>query len=144
MDGPSNWVVAGVDKLAELAGEGAMAEEWTVEMPEREPTYPWLRLLESELQREPKPSSRKRAGRPRNTFPRRRVRAALTEDEQAALDTLVDALSEHMQRAIHRGHLIAFMTFRLRSQLQRGHEIVLPDDIDSFVALAKYLDASAR
>lgn len=113
-------------------------------MPEKEPTYPWLRLLESELQREPKPTSRKRAGRPRNTFPRRRVRAALTEDEQAALDELVEALSERMGRVIHRGHLIAFMTFRLRNQLQRGHAIALPDDVDSFVALARYLDASAR
>jgi len=112
-------------------------------MPEKETPYPWLRLLETELRQEPKPVKRRRAGRPRNTFARRRVRMSLTEDEQEALDHLVDLLSQRMGRVIHRGHLIAFMTFRLRNQLQRGQQIVISEDVDSFVALAKHLDAGA-
>jgi bisphosphoglycerate-dependent phosphoglycerate mutase len=113
-------------------------------MPEKEPAYPWLRLLETELQQEPKPVKRRRAGRPKNTFARRRVRMSLTSDEQYALDHLVELLSERMGRTIHRGHLIAFMTFRLRNQLQRGQQIVIPEDVDSFVALAKHLDSASR
>jgi hypothetical protein len=106
----------------------------------KETTYPWLRLLELEFEEEPKPIKAKRRGRPRNPFPRKRVRASLTEDEQAALDELVDLLSQHMRRPIHRGHLIAFMTFRLRNQLQQGDRVALDEEINSFVALAKYLD----
>ncbi len=113
-------------------------------MPDKEPTYPWLRLLELELKQEPRPVKRRRPGRPKNAFPRKRVRSALTEDEQAALDELVELFSERLGRTIHRGHLIAFMTFRLRQQLQRGQEIVIPEEIDSFVALAKYLDSHSR
>ncbi len=113
-------------------------------MNEKELPYPWLRLLELELTQEPKPAKRKRPGRPRNRFPRRRVRSSLTADEQAALDELVDLLAERMGRAIHRGHLIAFMTFRLRSQLQQGDDLALREDIDSFQALARYLDAAGR
>ncbi len=113
-------------------------------MSKKETTYPWLRLLELELIREPKPAARKRPGRPRNAFPRKRVRTSLTEDEQAALDDLVDLLSQRMGRPIHRGHLIAFMTFRLRSQLQQGDKIVIGEEVDSFAALAKYLDTLSR
>lgn len=113
-------------------------------MSAKEPTYPWLRLLELELKQEPRPVTRRRPGRPKNAFPRRRVRASLTEDEQVALDELVELLSKQLGRAIHRGHLIAFMTFRLRSRLQKGEEIALNKDIDSFQALAKFLDDRSR
>ncbi len=109
-------------------------------MPAEETIYPWLRLLELELKQEPKPVERKKPGRPKNRFPRKRVRASLTYDEQRALDELVEHLSEQMGRSIHRGHLIAFMTFRLRSKLQRGGELAVRPDIDSFQALARYLD----
>jgi len=103
--------------------------------------YPWLRLLELELA-EPKRTETRRPGRPRKPFPRRRVRSALTEDEQATLDDLVDLLSERFGRRVHRGHLIAFLTFRMRSKLQgKNREIVLPEEVDSFVALSKYLDS---
>ena len=106
-----------------------------------EPTYPWLRLLELELEQQPKPVERRRPGRPSNRFPRKRVRMSLTEDEQGALDALVDLLAERMGRGIHRGHLVAFMAFRLQSQLQNGAELALPEGIDSFQALARYLDS---
>ncbi len=105
-----------------------------------EAKYPWLRLLELEFEEESKPAKRKRPGRPRNPFPRKRVRSALTKDEQTALDDLVDVLSEKMGRTIHRGHLISFMTFRLRNQLLRGDELESLEGVDSFVSLAKYLD----
>ncbi len=113
-------------------------------MPENEPTYPWLRLLELELGEEPKRAKRRRPGRPKKAFPRKRVRSALTEGEQAALDELVEVLSDRMGRPIHRGHVIAFMTFRLRNRLQRGQDISIPEDVDSFVGLAKYLDSRSR
>lgn len=113
-------------------------------MPDDETTYPWLRLLELELGEEPRPPKRKPPGRPKKPFPRQRVRMSLTDDELAALDDLVESLSEKMDRSIHRGHLIAFMTFRLRNQLLRGQEIVIPEDVDSFVALARHLDSRSR
>lgn len=107
----------------------------------KETTYPWLRLLELELGEEPKPVKRKRPGRPKNPFPRKRVRVALTEDETAALDELLDLLAKRMERPIHRGHLISFLAFRLRSHLQQGDKVVLPENIHSFVDLARYLDS---
>lgn len=112
-------------------------------MPEAD-RHPWLRLLELEVTKdEPEPTKRRR-GRPKNPFPRKRVRSSLTEDEKAALDELVELLSEHLGRSLHRGHLIAFMTFRLRDQLRQDGELVLDDDIDSFVDLAEYLDERGR
>jgi hypothetical protein len=105
-----------------------------------ETTYPWLRLLELEFEEEPKPVKRKRPGRPKNPFPRKRVRASLTRDEKAALDELVAVLSERMGRKISRGHLIAFLAFRLRSQLQREGKYEIGEGVDSFVSLARYLD----
>lgn len=113
-------------------------------MTQDEKTYPWLRLLELELKQEPKRAKRRRPGRPKNPFPRARVRASLTQDEKAALDELVDLFSERMGRSLHRGHVIAFMTFRLRNQLQQDSGLSLDEDIDSFAALAKYLDAHYR
>lgn len=113
-------------------------------MTEKEPKYPWLRLLELELEEAPRPVSRRRPGRPRSAFSRKRVRSSLTEDEKAALDGLVDFLSEHMGKALHRGHLIAFMTFRLRTQLEKDGELSISEDIDSFRALSKYLDSRER
>lgn len=113
-------------------------------MPDEETTYPWLRLLELELGEERRPPRRRSPGRPRKAFPRKRVRTSLTQDELTALDDLVEALSEKMERPIHRGHVIAFMTFRLRNQLLRGQEIAIPEDVDSFVGLARYLDSRSR
>lgn len=108
-------------------------------MPE-ETKYPWLRLLELELAKS-KPAKKKRPGRPRNPFPRKRVRSALTEDEHAALDDLVRILGERFGKQVHRGHLISFLTFRLREDLQgRGKKLNIPNDIKSFVDLAEYLD----
>jgi hypothetical protein len=68
----------------------------------------------------------------------------LTDDELSALDELVDYLSAHMDRPLHRGHLIAFMAFRLRNQLQREDGLKLEDGVDSFMELAKYLDERRR
>jgi hypothetical protein len=113
-------------------------------MTKDEKTYPWLRLLELELKQQPRPTKRRRPGRPTNPFPRKRVRSSLTDDEKAALDELVDLFSERMGRSLHRGHVIAFMTFRLRNQLQGDGGLELEDDIDSFAALARYLDAHPR
>ena len=106
----------------------------------KEITYPWLRLLELELQEEPKPVKRTGPGRPKKPFPRKRVRISLTEDEARALDELVQLFAERMGRPIHRGHLISFLLFRLRSRLQQGDKLVLPENVDSFVALARLLD----
>jgi hypothetical protein len=106
-----------------------------------EPKYPWLRLLELEVS-DTKPDKKKKKGRPKNPFPRKRVRSSLTDDEKAALDDLVDMLAERFEKQVHRGHLISFMTFRLRSRLQgQGREIDLPEDIKSFVDLAAHLDS---
>jgi hypothetical protein len=113
-------------------------------MSHKETTYPWLRLLELEFGEETKPVKRKRPGRPRKPFPRKRVRVSLTEDETAALDELLDLLAERMGRPIHRGHLVSFLTFRLRNSLQHGDKILLPEDIHSFVDLARYLDSKGR
>ncbi len=106
-----------------------------------ETKYPWLRLLELEFEETPKPVKRKRPGRPRNPFPRKGYKIGLTEDEKTALDELVGVLSERMGRVISRGHLVSFMTFRLRNQLQRDGEYEIEREIDSFVSLSRYLDA---
>jgi hypothetical protein len=109
---------------------------------EREKTglYPWLRLLELEVQPQPHPTPRMGRGRPPNPFPRKPVHVTLTEDELSALDGLAVSLSEHFDSRLHRGHIIAFMAFYLRSRLGKGDAISLPAEIQSLSDLARYLD----
>jgi hypothetical protein len=107
---------------------------------EKTTLYPWLRLLELEVQPQPHPTPRMGRGRPPNPFPRRPVHVTLTEDELAALDGLAQALSAHFDSRLHRGHIIAFMAFYLRSRLQRGNAVNLPQEIASLSDLARYLD----
>ena len=104
--------------------------------------YPWLRLLELEIQQ----PDRERAqphrgrGRPPNPFPRHPIHVTLTEDELAALDRLAEFLSERVGR-LHRGHLIAFITFYIQSKLLTGAgDLSLPADVRSLSDLAHYLD----
>jgi hypothetical protein len=102
--------------------------------------YPWLRLLELELAA-PKPEMKRPRGRPANAFPRVRVGASMTRDELNVLDQIVELLRGRFNRPIHRGHVIAFMAFQLRNRLQgTGRRPELPEEIDSFVALADYLE----
>ena len=103
--------------------------------------YPWLRLLDLQLA-EPKPEPKGKVGRPKSPFPKVRIGASMSEDEVKALDELVDAMSERVERNVHRGHLIAFMTFRTRTLLQgKGNKIEIPESVKSFVDLAEYLDS---
>ena len=103
--------------------------------------YPWLRLLELELAT-PKIDVRRRRGRPRSAFPRVEKRVSMTPDELAVLDQIVDLLRARFKGHIHRGHVIAFMSFQLRNRLQgNARRPELPEEIDSFVDLAEYLEA---
>jgi hypothetical protein len=102
--------------------------------------YPWLRLLELELA-EPRPEMKKKRGRPRSPFPRVRMYSSMTGDEVAALDDLVDLVRTRFGRQVHRGHIIAFMTFQLKNKLQgEGRKMELPEEVKSFVGLVEYLD----
>jgi hypothetical protein len=102
--------------------------------------YPWLRLLELELAA-PRTEIKRRRGRPPSAFSRVRVGASMTPDELAVLEQMVELLRQRFKRPIHRGHVIAFMTFQLRNSLQgSGRRVELPEEIDSFVALADYLE----
>ena len=107
---------------------------------EKTTLYPWLRLLELEVQPQPHPTPRMGRGRPPNPFPRRPVHVTLTEDELAALDGLTQSLSDHFGSRLHRGHIIAFMAFYLRSRMLKGDSGSLPQDIASLSDLAHYLD----
>ncbi len=103
--------------------------------------YPWLRLLDLQLA-EPRPEPKGKVGRPRSPFPKVRIGASMSEDEVAAIDEIVEAMSARVGRKVHRGHVIAFMAFRTRDQLQgKGKKIDIPDDVKSFVDLAAYLDS---
>jgi hypothetical protein len=103
--------------------------------------YPWLRLLDLQLA-EPRPEPKGRVGRPRSPFPKTRIGASMSDDEIAALDEIVEAMSRQMGRKVHRGHVIAFMAFRTRAQLQgKGKKLDLPNAVKSFVDLAAYLDS---
>jgi hypothetical protein len=102
--------------------------------------YPWLRLLELEVQPPKHPTPRRGKGRPPNPFPRRPVHVTLTEDELDALDELARSLSAHFNSRMHRGHVIAFLTFYFHSRLQKGDVIDLPEEIISLSDLAHYLD----
>jgi hypothetical protein len=102
--------------------------------------YPWLRLLELEVQPTERPSPRRGPGRPPSPFPRKAVHVTLTEDELASLDKLARELSDHFDVRLHRGHIIAFMTFYMRSHLEEGDSLKLPQEIDSLTDLALYMD----
>lgn len=102
--------------------------------------YPWLRLLELEVQPTERPAPRRGPGRPPSPFPRKAVHVTLTEDELASLDKLASELSDHFDVRLHRGHIIAFMTFYMRSHLQEGDKLKLPQEIDSLTDLALYMD----
>jgi hypothetical protein len=104
-------------------------------------TYPWLRLLELEVQPAAERTQPRRGrGRPPSAFPRKAVHVTLTEDELASLDELADLISAQLELRLHRGHLIAFLVFYLRSRLQKGEALAMPPDVDSLSDLAKYLD----
>ena len=102
--------------------------------------YPWLRLLELEVQPPSHPTPKRGKGRPPNPFPRQPVHVTLTEDELETLDELARSLSAHFGSRLHRGHVIAFLIFYLRSRLQKGESITLPQGVVSFSDLAMYLD----
>ena len=102
--------------------------------------YPWLRLLELEVQPPAHPTPKRGKGRPPNPFPRQPVHVTLTEDELGTLDELARSLSDHFGSRLHRGHVIAFLAFYLRSRLQKDGEVRLPDGITSLSDLARYLD----
>lgn len=105
--------------------------------------YPWLRLLELEVLPVERPAPARSRGRPPNPFPRKAVHVTLTEDELSALDGLAALLSERFGGRLHRGHVIAFLSFYLRSRLQStAEEIALPEGIQSLGDLARYLDKS--
>ncbi|MFN2196273.1 MAG: hypothetical protein ACK2UW_09145 [Anaerolineales bacterium] len=102
--------------------------------------YPWLRLLELEVHPKERATPRRGPGRPPSPFPRKAVHVTLTEDELESLDRLSGELSDHLGVRLHRGHLIAFMTFYLRSHLEKGDGLNIPKDITSLTDLALYLD----
>ena len=105
--------------------------------------YPWLRLLDLQLA-EPRPEPKGRMGRPRSPFPKTRIGTSMSEDEIAALDEIVDGMSERMGHKVHRGHVIAFMAFRTRDQLQgKSKKLEIPESVKSFVDLAEYLDSKS-
>jgi hypothetical protein len=98
-------------------------------------TYPWLRLLDLDLQKVERGAPRGK-GRPRNPFPRKAVHITLTDDELVALDEVVELLSSQMGPGIHRGNVVAFMAFQMRSALQQGDLA----QFTSFSELAKVLE----
>jgi hypothetical protein len=108
--------------------------------PDKTLVYPWLRLLELEVQPEEHPTLARGRGRPPNPFPRKAVHVTLTDGELQSLDDLANILSERMGSRLHRGHIIAFLTFYLRSRLQKGDTLSLPAGIQSLSDLARYLD----
>jgi len=104
--------------------------------------YPWLRLLELEVHPVEHPVPKRSKGRPPNPFPRKPIHVTLTDDELSTLDELATALSEGLNTRLHRGHVIAFLAFYLRSRLQKGGRIGLPQSVISLSDLARYLDRS--
>ncbi len=108
--------------------------------PDKTLVYPWLRLLELEVQPEEHPALARGRGRPPNPFPRKAVHVTLTDGELQSLDDLANILSERIGGRLHRGHVIAFLTFYLRSRLQKGDTFSLPGGIQSLSDLARYLD----
>ncbi len=86
------------------------------------------------------PQPRKGKGRPPNPFPRKAVHVTLTDDELATLDTLSAVLSAGLDSRLHRGHIIAFLSFYLHSRLQKGSSVSLPEGVNSLSDLARYLD----
>lgn len=102
--------------------------------------YPWLRLLELEVQPAEHQAPRRGRGRPPSPFPRKAVHVTLTGDELDSLDQLASQLSDHLDVRLHRGHIIAFMTFYLRSHLEHGDSLKLPAEVQSLSDLARYLD----
>jgi hypothetical protein len=106
-----------------------------------EQEYPWLRLLDYEARKETRRPERKRKrGRPPRAFVRKEVYLTMTEDEKEVLDALTAAIAAGLDRAVPRGQVVAFMAFQLRAQLEQDGTIVIPEDVDSFTALARYLD----
>lgn len=111
--------------------------------------YPWLRLLEMEVQpleRSPERAQPGRGrGRPANLFPRKAVHITLTDDELKVLDELASGLSARVGR-LHRGHLVAFLVFYLHSRLKANLDgsFNLPASVGSLSDLARYLDTPVK
>jgi hypothetical protein len=106
-----------------------------------EQEYPWLRLLDYEARKETShPERKQKRGRPPRAFERKQVYLTMTEDEKDVLDTLTEEIAKGLDRYIPRGQIVAFMAFQLRAWLEQDGEIVIPEDVDSFTALARYLD----
>ncbi len=85
---------------------------------EHKDVYPWLRLLELEVQPQPPQAAPQRGrGRPPSPFPRKAVHVTLTDEEVTALDQLAETMSELTGTRLHRGHVIAFMTYYMQDQL---------------------------
>jgi len=102
--------------------------------------YPWERLLDAEIYPK-RPKIRKKVGRPKNPFPRKRLRYSATDDEENMINDLTALFKERIGNKVDRGHVIAFMQSDLRRRLTgKGGKIELPDNITSFVDLAEYLE----
>lgn len=105
----------------------------------KENKYPWLRLLDMDVQKTASPMPRGK-GRPRNPFPRKSIHLTLTDDELAALDELVTLLEKQMGSGIHRGNMVAFLVFHARELLLKDGKPEIPDTIQTFTELADYID----
>lgn len=107
--------------------------------------YPWLRLLDLDIQRieRTERSAPRGKGRPRNPFPRQAVHITLTKDELAALDLVVEKLSVGMKNGVHRGNLVAFMAYRLLDSLQTSAAAKNLAGVDSFTGLDTLLKQAA-
>jgi hypothetical protein len=108
--------------------------------------YPWLRLLDLDIQRVERTerSAPRGKGRPRNPFPRQAVHITLTKDELAALDLAVEKLSQGMKNGIHRGNLVAFMAYRLLDSLEVPRAAGSLASVDSFTGLDALLKQAAE
>lgn len=107
--------------------------------------HPWIQLLDIEQQPQAAPPKNP-VGRPSRRFPRdHKVTLPFTENELQAVDTLVALFKERIGPNIARSDIIAFMAFRLTSEIQslvpeEGDKFSLPESISSFTDLAVFLE----
>jgi hypothetical protein len=105
--------------------------------------FPWFDLLDLELSKENPIAEPKQKGRPRLPYDQKKITLYMSADQLKMLDDIKDALMKSMKtRKLSRGTLVAFMTVRLMIELQNNTEgeMELPENINSFAALSRYLD----
>jgi len=113
-------------------------------MPDQD-IYPWLQLLDVEAQTQSRRADRKRRrGRPKKLFARKKASLTLTDDEKAVIDEVLQAVAQRFGRSVSRGQLFGFLAFRLQSELLQDGGLALPEEVNSFTTLAKYLDRKAQ